>query len=72
MTIRAGLGIGTIQKAMARREPDLVPVLPGAIEIKLDYWLAVHRYQKPAHAIRAVLDGLGAGLGQWLEAAAAS
>ncbi|MCZ8183987.1 MAG: LysR family transcriptional regulator [Beijerinckiaceae bacterium] len=71
MAIRAGLGIGMIQKAMARHEPELVPVLPGEIEIKLDCWLAVHEDQKHAYAIRAVLDGLATGLGQWLEAAAA-
>jgi len=57
---------------MARREPDLVPVLPGPIEIKLNGRLAVHEDQKHEHAIRAVLDGLATGLGQWLEAAAAS
>ena len=72
MAIRAGLVIGMIQKAMARREPDLVPVLPGPIEIKLNGRLAVHEDQKHEHAIRAVLDGLATGLGQWLEAAAAS
>jgi DNA-binding transcriptional LysR family regulator len=72
MAIRAGLGIGMIQKAMARREPDLVPVLPGLIEVELDCWLAVHEDQKNAHAIRAVFDGFATGLGQWLEAAAAS
>lgn len=72
MAIRGGLGIEMIQKAMARREPDLVPVLPVAIEIKLDCWLAVLEDQKHAHAIRAVFDGLATGLGQWLEAAAAS
>ncbi|MCZ8375856.1 MAG: LysR family transcriptional regulator [Beijerinckiaceae bacterium] len=72
MAIRAGLGIGMIQKAMARREPDLVPVLPGVVDIKLDCWLAVHEDQKHAHAIRAVLDGLATGLGQWLEAAEAT
>lgn len=70
MAIRAGLGIGMMQKAMAKSEPDLVPVLADRVSIDLDCWLVVHEDQKDAPAIRAVFDGLAEGLSRWIAAGA--
>lgn len=66
MAIRAGLGIGMMQCAMAAAEPCLEPVLAGDIAIRLECWLAVHEEQRTLPPIRATFDGLADGLSQWL------
>ncbi len=66
MAVRAGLGIGMMQRAMARNEPDLLPVLAGSVALNLECWLAAHEDQKDAPAIRALFDGLAEGLTQWI------
>jgi DNA-binding transcriptional LysR family regulator len=71
MAVRAGLGIGMLQKAMAKAEPHLAPVLPEEVSLALDCWLVVHQDQKDASAVRALFDGLADGLSRWLEHAAA-
>jgi len=64
--IEAGLGIGGMQKAMAKRNPALVPVLADHVAFALDCWLAVHEDQKDVAPIRAMFDGLAAGLDRWI------
>ncbi len=66
MAVRAGLGIGMVQKALAQPDPELVPVLASRIAIDLECWLAVHGDQKDVSAIRAVSDGLATGLTGWI------
>ncbi len=66
MAVRAGLGIGMLQKAMARAEPYLVPVLPEHVSLGLECWLVVHEDQKDASAIRVLFDELGDGLSRWI------
>jgi DNA-binding transcriptional LysR family regulator len=58
MAIRAGLGIGYCQVALARRDPDLERVLPGAFQFKLGVWLAMHENLRSTPRCRAVFDGL--------------
>lgn len=60
--IQAGLGIGVMQETIAKRNPDIVAVMADQIKFKLDLWLAVHEGQRDQPAIRAVFDGLAAGL----------
>jgi DNA-binding transcriptional LysR family regulator len=62
MAIRAGLGIGFCQVALARREPDLERVLSGVFQLKLGVWLAMHENLRSIPRCRAVFDGLAAGL----------
>jgi DNA-binding transcriptional LysR family regulator len=64
--LHAGLGIGVMQTALARRNPDLVVVMPEKIKFKLDVWLAIHQDQRDQPAIRAVFDGLAVGLGKFV------
>ncbi|WP_315780332.1 MULTISPECIES: LysR family transcriptional regulator [unclassified Bradyrhizobium] len=64
--IEAGLGIGGMQIAMAKRNPALVPVLANQVAFELDCWLAVHEDQKDAAPIRAMFDGLAEGLARWV------
>jgi DNA-binding transcriptional LysR family regulator len=67
--VHAGLGIGVMQTMLARRNPDLVPLLSEQISFKLDIWLAVHQDQRDQPAIRAVFDGLAEGLGKFVAGA---
>lgn len=60
--IHAGLGIGVLQTAIARRHGELVPVLADQIQFKLDVWLIIHEDQRSQPAIRAVFESLAAGL----------
>lgn len=64
--VRAGLGIGMVQKALARQDPLLVPVLAAEMSIDLECWLAVHEDQRQAPPVRAVFDGLASGLSEWI------
>jgi DNA-binding transcriptional LysR family regulator len=60
--IRAGFGIGVCQVALARRDRDLVRVLPDAFELKLGTWLAMHENLRSTPRCRIVFDALAAGL----------
>jgi DNA-binding transcriptional LysR family regulator len=57
--VRAGLGIGFCAEYMARKDPDVLPVLPGLLKIPpLPMWLAVHREIRSSTRIRAAYDFL--------------
>ena len=61
--VRAGLGIGFLADYMARSDPDVRPVLAGALPIPaLPMWLAVHREIRTNPRIRAVYDLLAEAL----------
>jgi DNA-binding transcriptional LysR family regulator len=62
MAIRAGLGIGICQTALARRDPHLERVLPGVFQFKLGVWLAMHENLRSTPRCRAAFDELAAGL----------
>jgi DNA-binding transcriptional LysR family regulator len=62
MAIRAGFGIGFCQAALARRDPNLEHVLPGAFQFKLGVWLAMHENLRSTPGCRAAFDGLAASL----------
>ena len=52
--LRAGLGIGGCHLGIARRNPELLPVLPEALTFQLDMWLLMHedlRRNRPAMAL---------------------
>ena len=60
--IRSGTGIGICQTGIARRDPELVRVLPGAFELSLDTWVAMHENLKNAPRWRVTFDALVKGL----------
>jgi DNA-binding transcriptional LysR family regulator len=60
--LRAGVGVGGCQDAIARRTPDLIPVLPNAFQMTLEVWLVMHRDLKTAPRVRLMFDWLAAGL----------
>mgnify|MGYP000955474837 CR=1 FL=1 len=56
--VRAGAGIGFLARYMARRSPELVPVLPALPTQPLPMWLVAHREIRSNPAIRTVWNHL--------------
>ena len=69
--LRAGVGIGGCQDAIARRTPELVPVLPNAFQMALDVWLVMHRDLKSEPRVRLMFDWLATGLTDYVKGRAA-
>jgi DNA-binding transcriptional LysR family regulator len=63
--IRAGLGAGFMQLALARRDPALVRLLPDVTHA-LDTWVAMHEDLRHSAPVRAVFDALVAGMKRYL------
>jgi len=56
--LRAGFGIGGCQDAVARRDPDLVAVLPGEVRFDLEMWLVMHENLRSSRRVRLLYDHL--------------
>jgi DNA-binding transcriptional LysR family regulator len=65
--IKAGFGIGACQVALAKRDPDLVRVLPDNFDLQLDAWIVMHEDLRSTPRCRAVFDGLAIGLRDHLD-----
>lgn len=65
--IRAGFGIGICQLALARQQPDLVPVLPDHFRFDLGVWVVMHEDLRQTPRCRACFDALVAGLRDHVE-----
>jgi DNA-binding transcriptional LysR family regulator len=63
--IRAGFGIGFIQHGIARRDPDLLPVLPE-VGFALQMWLVLHEDLRASRRLRLMMDHLAKGLGEYV------
>jgi DNA-binding transcriptional LysR family regulator len=59
--VRAGLGIGAVQHAIARRA-GLIPVLANAFHFELEIWVAMHENLKGSRRMRLMFDHLVEGL----------
>ncbi len=55
--VRAGAGIGILHAFMARRDPDLVPVLPGH-SLTRSYWTVVHEDLRAIRRVALVAEFL--------------
>lgn len=60
--LRAGFGLGVCQYGIARRDPDLVPVLAGAFKFEIGMWLAMHKDLRGTRRMRLLFDHLAEGL----------
>jgi DNA-binding transcriptional LysR family regulator len=65
--IRAGFGLGVCQVGLARRDPNLVRLLPAALEVRLETWLAMHEDLRHTPRCRVVFDALAEGLARYIE-----
>lgn len=60
--VRMGFGIGVCQAGIARRDPQLVRVLPQAFSIALDTWVAMHEDLRNSKRCEVVFAALVKGL----------
>jgi DNA-binding transcriptional LysR family regulator len=70
--LRAGMGIGGLQRGIARRERDLVAVLPDAFAFELPIWLVLHEDLRASRRVGLLLDHLARELGDYVRSAGAS
>lgn len=66
--LRAGIGIGVYQAALAAREPDLVAVLPGEVGLDMELWLAMHEDLRHSQRVRLLFAAMAEGLAAYLKA----
>lgn len=64
--LRAGIGIGVMQRLIAEREPDLVPILTEQVRFELPMWLAMHESLRSVRRVRLVFDHLVQELQHWV------
>jgi DNA-binding transcriptional LysR family regulator len=64
--IRAGFGIGIIQHGIARRDSELIPILPHEIGFTLEMWLALHEDLRASRRLRLMMDHLATGLTEYV------
>jgi DNA-binding transcriptional LysR family regulator len=64
--LRAGLGIGGAQHAIARRDPALLPVLPDSLRFGFELWLAMHEDLRASRRVRLLFDHLAAELAAYV------
>jgi DNA-binding transcriptional LysR family regulator len=65
--LRAGFGVGGCQAPIARRDPDLVPVLENEFHADLEFWVAMHEDLKTSRRMRLMFDWLVEGLGEYVK-----
>ncbi|KCZ91818.1 LysR family transcriptional regulator [Hyphomonas johnsonii] len=66
--IRAGLGIGICQVALARRDPQLVRLFPDTMAFPLETWVTMHGDLRGNQRVRLVFDHLATGLSAYVKA----
>jgi DNA-binding transcriptional LysR family regulator len=64
--VRAGFGIGFIQHGIARRDRNLVAILPDEISLALDMWLVLHEDLRASKRLRLMMEHLAKGLGDYV------
>ncbi|MBS0297227.1 MAG: LysR family transcriptional regulator [Proteobacteria bacterium] len=64
--LRAGFGVGGCQVPLARRDADLLPVLPDQVRFELEVWVVMHEDLRTSRRTRLMFDALAAGLGDYL------
>ena len=66
--LRAGYGVGVCQRPLARRDPDLIPILADAFGFDLELWVVMHEDLKADRRMRALFDHVADGLKAYLAA----
>ncbi|MCB9680649.1 MAG: LysR family transcriptional regulator [Alphaproteobacteria bacterium] len=60
--VRAGCGVGFVQRRLAQRWPELEPLLGDEVVVRFGVWLAMLEDLRDAPACRAVFDALRDGM----------
>lgn len=66
--LRAGYGVGVCQRTIARRDPDLIPILTDVFGFDLELWVVMHEDLKADRRMRALFDHVAEGLKAYLAA----
>tara|TARA_R110000868_G_scaffold10429_6_gene51242 strand:- start:301 stop:1191 length:891 start_codon:yes stop_codon:yes gene_type:complete len=56
--LKAGFGVGMCQNALARKYPELQPLMVGQISFTLDVWVVMHEDLKSSLRMRLMFDHL--------------
>jgi DNA-binding transcriptional LysR family regulator len=64
--LRAGFGIGVCHIGIARRDPDLVQLLPKSFGFELETWLVMHKDLRDVRRVRLLFDHLVEELGRYV------
>ncbi|MES1991011.1 MAG: LysR family transcriptional regulator [Pseudomonadota bacterium] len=64
--LRAGIGIGMCQSALAKRFPELVPMLQDKVHFYLDVWVVMHEDHKTSLRMRLMFDHLAKELADYV------
>ncbi|HKU98370.1 MAG TPA: LysR family transcriptional regulator [Vineibacter sp.] len=67
--IRAGFGIGACQIGIARRDAELVHLLPEHFAFQLGIWIAMHGNLRASRRMRLMFDHLATGLSDYIASA---
>jgi len=60
--LRAGFGVGACQLGIARRDPNLVHLLPDGFSFDLEVWVAMHEDLRASRRMRLMFDHLATAL----------
>jgi DNA-binding transcriptional LysR family regulator len=63
--LRSGFGIGICQTGIARRDPDLLPLLRKQFKVEMEIWIVMHNDLKRSSRMRLMFDHLATGLAQF-------
>ncbi len=66
--VRAGFGIGFVQHGIARRDRNLVAILPNEISLPMEMWLVLHEDLRASRRLRLMMEHLAKGLGEYVAA----
>jgi DNA-binding transcriptional LysR family regulator len=66
--LRAGFGIGLCQTGIARRDPELLPLLNKQFKFEMEIWIVMHNDLKRVSRMRLMFDHLVANLAQFAAA----
>lgn len=66
--LRSGFGIGICQAGIARRDPDLLPLLSKQFKVELEIWIVMHNELKRVSRMRLMFDHLALSLADYAAA----
>jgi DNA-binding transcriptional LysR family regulator len=66
--LRSGFGVGICHRSIARRDPDLLPLLVKHFKVELEIWIVMHNELKRISRMRLMFDHLAVHLAQYAAA----
>jgi DNA-binding transcriptional LysR family regulator len=63
--IRAGVGIGVCQYGIARRDAEIVSILPGVFRLELETFLVMHADQRRSRHVKLAFDEIYRGMADY-------